>query len=110
MPLDFRRAEIDTTGEFGRKSVEPNRELQPMSATRTAEETLGDCYLDVRARLIEIAACLDRIDRAAGAEGIADPRLVQIRQALEILKEGDFNRAERVQMIFSDAYKPGWDR
>ena len=56
-------------------------------------------FLGVRCRLIELAASLDRMDRAGGAA--ADPRLAQIRQALEILADDKPDRAERMQMAFS---------
>lgn len=80
-----------------------------MSGPRTAQEVLNDCFLDVRARLIDIAACFDRIERAGGNDVAADPRWGQFRQALDILKSGGFDRAERIQMVFSDPYQPGWN-
>ncbi len=52
-----------------------------------ASEVIDREFLGVRARLIDVAATLDRIDRAEGSA--ADPRLDRIRQSLQIL--GDLN-------------------
>ena len=57
-------------------------------------------FLSMRCRLIELAAALDRIDRADGSAA-GDPRLAQIGRSLEILASLSPGRAERVQMEFS---------
>lgn len=76
-----------------------------------AERVLDRTFLDIRAKLIVLAAALDRIDRAPGCEGLRDDRrLVGIRQALEVVRGTAANRAERVQMIFSEPYDPDWPR
>jgi hypothetical protein len=68
-------------------------------------------YLEVRCKLLEIAACLDRIDRADGGdEAHADPRWRQLQEGVAILKQSDADRAERIQMLFSDPYVAGWQR
>ena len=88
-----------------------------MPSLPDAHEMLDREFLQVRARLLEIASALDRIDRAAGnsaAKKIAggkiegDGRLRQFRQALDVLAGADGDRAERVQMIFSLPYAPDW--
>ncbi len=81
-----------------------------MASPKTAEEILDDCYLEVRAKLIEIAASLDRVDRA-DSSGIMDddPLRGQFREAFEILKSRGFDRAERIQLLFSDEYEPNWN-
>jgi hypothetical protein len=66
----------------------------------TAAEVLDRDFLAIRCRLIELAAALDRIDRAPGS-AMGDPRLAQIRRSLEILAGLSPDRAERVQMEFS---------
>ncbi len=74
----------------------------------TAEKVLDNYYLDTRCMLIEIAALLDRFDRAAGREpGRAtsrDDRLDRIYQALTLLaeRESGANRSERLLNLFSD--------
>jgi hypothetical protein len=72
----------------------------PELPVSTAAEVLDRDFLSMRCRLIELAAALDRIDRAA-APAASDPRLGQIRRSLEILAGPSPDRAERVQMEFS---------
>ena len=56
-------------------------------------------YLDARARLIDLAAFLDRLDRA---EGEPDFRLTAIHEALAQLQSPGPARAERVLTTLSD--------
>jgi hypothetical protein len=79
--------------------------LAPLPA-RTALDTF---FLDARARLLDLAAILDRIDRG-GEDAANDPRLVKVRLALEALCDGAGGRAERIQQIFSLTYDPTWER
>ena len=82
-----------------------------MSATQTADEILDRTFLDMRARVLELAAALDRIERADDDDHTAtDPRLEKLHRAIGLLNTPGFDRAERVQMIFSDEYVPGWNR
>jgi hypothetical protein len=68
-----------------------------------ARQTLEQYILEMRWRCLSLAADLDRIDRAGGAD---DPRLRELRQAIEALLSSEPRRAERVQMIFSDKTPP----
>ena len=81
----------------------------PESARRSKAEVLNRDFLEVRSKVLELAAALDRLDRAprAGSEG-PDPRLAQLRQGLEALLEPGPGRAETVQRIFSLEYDPHW--
>lgn len=63
--------------------------------------------MPIRAKLLEIAAALDRIDRG-DAGGGGDDRRGQIRAAIETLLEENHDRAERIQLIFSLAYNDSW--
>jgi hypothetical protein len=65
----------------------------------TRQQVLDLYFLDARHRLIEIAAFLDRVERAGG-EG--DFRLDNFRQALAELNGRKRNRAKRVLLAFSD--------
>ncbi|MBC8245075.1 MAG: hypothetical protein H8E20_11840 [Verrucomicrobia bacterium] len=56
-------------------------------------------FLDARARLIDIAAFMDRVDRAGGG---ADFRYDAFREALKSLGDGQPGRAEKVLLAFSD--------
>ena len=63
------------------------------------QQLLDLYFLDARSRLIDLAAFLDRLDRA---EGEADFRLVALRKAFgELTREGG-NRAEHVLLALSD--------
>ncbi|HVA46507.1 MAG TPA: hypothetical protein VNH11_09045 [Pirellulales bacterium] len=80
-----------------------------MSSTTAAPEILNREFLEMRAKILELAASLDRIDRADGSVA-ADPRIERIEQGLAVLAESGAGRAEKVQMIFSLAYQEGWQR
>ena len=59
-----------------------------MSNTRNATAVLDHDFLEARSKILEIAATLDRIDRAPTRHGEPpDARLSQLRQALEALVE-----------------------
>jgi len=80
-----------------------------MLSRRDAAAVLDRDFLETRSRILEIAAALDRHDRAPGRVGEhPDRRLAQLRQALEALLEPGPGRAETVQRIFSLEYDPNW--
>jgi hypothetical protein len=64
-------------------------------------------FLGIRSRLIDLAASLDRIDRAEGTVA-DDPRVARVRRSLEILLGRASNRAEQLQQVFSLAYENDW--
>ena len=79
--------------------------MQPLPAPAA----LDAYFLEARSKLLDVAAILDRIQRGPGADAtIADARLARIREALELLVEGDGGRAERLQRLFSLDYDPAW--
>ena len=78
-----------------------------MTIPLNAPEVLEREFLGVRARLLELGATLDRIDRAPGRVE-HDPRMVLIRQALEALVRPDGDRAEQIQLLFSLEYDDAW--
>lgn len=66
-------------------------------------------YLQIRCRILDIAASLDRIDRADGSESLrSEPRLELVSQAIAKLTDGKVDRAERIQQVFSDPYDRKW--
>ncbi len=80
-----------------------------MVAKRLASEVLDREFLEIRHRLIDVSAALDRIDVAMDAPAVAsDPRLAQLREAVGILFDGRPDRAQRVQLMFSDPYDAKW--
>lgn len=60
--------------------------------------------MEHRAKLIDLAAFLDRVERAADDSdgGSEDFRLTALRNALMILSDGKPDRAKRVLESFSD--------
>ena len=79
---------------------------------RDANKILSDSFLDVRAKLLEVAAVLDRIDRASDAEGALDATSQIYRDRVDeavrlLLTEGP-DRASRLQRLFSREYDEGW--
>ena len=78
-----------------------------MSTTPLAADILNKEYLEIRARILELAATLDRLDRAQGSLA-GDRRLTLIQQGLDILRQPKPGRAEQVQLNFSLEYDPRW--
>jgi hypothetical protein len=74
-----------------------------------AAEVLNREFLEIRARLLHIAASLDRLDRAEG-DLKGDPRPELIRRALAILAEQEPERAEKIQLLFSRSYDANWKK
>jgi hypothetical protein len=73
-----------------------------------APEVLNREFPEIRARLLQLAAALDRMDRAAGTPEM-DPRRQKVREALAILLDDAApNRAERLQLLLSLPYDEGW--
>jgi hypothetical protein len=61
--------------------------------------------------VLDLAAALDRIERSdAFIKAKSDQRLGQIQEALKILASDGSDRAERIQLLFSDEYRAGWNR
>ena len=80
-----------------------------MSTSLTAAALLDRDFLEIRHRLIDIAAAWDRIDRAADANAVrADPRITRIAEAVAVLTDDKPDRTRRVQMVFSEPYVKNW--
>jgi hypothetical protein len=81
-----------------------------MSTPRDVAEVLDRDFLETRSRILDVAAALDRLERAPNKSGDHHPdrRLAQLRQALEALLEPGPGRAETVQRLFSLEYDPAW--
>jgi hypothetical protein len=73
----------------------------------TAPEAFERYFLETRAKIIDIAANLDRLDRLEGSVE-SDPRRLQIDEALRIILEDTERRTEKIQMLFSRPYDPQW--
>ncbi len=69
-----------------------------------SRKQLTDLYfLEMRAKLIDVSAFLDRLDRARDAEAPTDDfRLEAMRRACQELLSRQAGRTERIQLCFSD--------
>lgn len=74
----------------------PNPVGIPMSRPQVADAY----FMEHRAKLIDIAAFLDRLDRAG--DGPDDFRIEALRQAAAILTDGRGERAKRMLELYSD--------
>lgn len=69
----------------------------------SAKEILDNTFLENRARLLDIASFLDRIDRAHEPEaGRNDFRYRALMKGLSLLFESKENRTKALQLNFSD--------
>jgi len=73
----------------------------------TAPEILQREFLEIRCKVLELAASLDRLQRADGNVA-GDARLARIREGIELLLEDRSDRAEQVQLTFSRPYDDNW--
>ena len=74
--------------------------VSPLDAT----EIVNRYFLEHRAKVIDIAAFLDRVERAGNGEDVAaeDFRVQSLRAAIGLLLDGRPERARRVLDLMSD--------
>jgi len=84
----------------------PKRENN-MTAQRSVDAVLEQEFLPLRAKILELAAGLDRLDRAA-ENSRRDERRERLEQAIRLLLEEGPSRAEQVQLLFSREYDQRW--
>lgn len=68
---------------------------------QTGQQVIDTYFMEHRAKLIDIAAYLDRIDRGRG-EMPSDFRDSAFRDAIAILTDGETHRAKRILTLLSD--------
>jgi len=75
-----------------------------MTSPLTKRKTIDLYYLEHRAKVLDIAAFLDRFDRARNEAGFdeEDFRIATLRTALDILSQKEPGRAQRILELFSD--------
>lgn len=78
-----------------------------MMNSRRSIEVLDQEFLPLRAKILEIAAGLDRMDRGVGSVA-SESRRAQIQAAIQILLRPEDDRAEQVQLIFSRQFNDDW--
>lgn len=78
---------------------------------RTGDSIIEESFLEVRAKLLEVAATLDRIDRASNETQLSESANEQralLQQAIEIVRSSSSQRATELQHLFSREYKSDW--
>jgi len=78
-----------------------------MSDVMPAAAVLDREFLEIRAKLLELAASFDRFGRGDGSVA-NDDRYGLIQEGLRILQQKEEGRAERVQLLFSQPYEANW--
>ena len=82
-----------------------------IASPKTGRELVDTYFIENRTRVLEVAAFLDRLDRAASGDAARDAdddfRVRVLREALGVLADpgdagGDASRVERIQMLLSD--------
>jgi hypothetical protein len=79
----------------------------PTTPSRSLDAVLDEEFLPLRAKILEIAAGLDRLDRADSGSA-ADSRRDRLEEAIKLLLKDEPNRAEQVQLLFSREYDQRW--
>ena len=65
----------------------------------TRQQVLDLYFMDARSKLIDLAAFIDRVERAEGAE---DFRMAALRNALKELSGSNREKVKQVLLTFSD--------
>lgn len=75
----------------------------PSTSCPASRSRMIDLYfMEHRAKLLDIAAFLDRLDRAEDDTEKEDFRIAAMRQAIKLLLDDKPGRAKRIQEHFSD--------
>src|SRR5437763_15869065 len=77
-------------------------EARSGSCPMTERELVEEYFIEHRTKILDIAAFLDRLDRARELNAEDDFRLVAFRQALQALCARGPSRVDTIQMILSD--------
>ena len=75
----------------------------------SAAAVLDREFFELRAKILELGASLDRMGRGDGSV-VDDPRMDLLNKGIEILKSGGTDRAERIQLLFSLEYNDQWQQ
>jgi len=72
------------------------------SCPLSANEIVDQYFLEHRAKVLDVAAFLDRIDRSVANEACADHRVEALLTCIAMLHDGDGDRTRRIQHRLSD--------
>jgi hypothetical protein len=76
--------------------------MPPTTCPASRSAVVDLYFLEHRAKLLDVAAFLDRVDRAAGHAKGDDFRVEALRRAAAILIDGKPDRARRILELLSD--------
>ncbi len=68
----------------------------------TGPQVVDLYFMEHRAKLIDVAAFLDRLDRTVAPGGHADVRVRALLRAIPLLVDGHGDRAQRILELLSD--------
>ena len=68
----------------------------------TGRQIVDAYFMEHRAKLLDLAAFLDRLDRAADGAGRDDVRIRALLRALPLLDDGAGERTRRILELLSD--------
>lgn len=74
---------------------------------RSADDVLGQEFLQTRAKLLEVAAFFDRLSEA-GSLDESDERWRLLREGVAIVEDDQGDKAARLQLLFSRQYDAAW--
>jgi phage-related protein len=72
----------------------------------SSKEILDRDFIEIRSKILELAAALDRVERAGSP--VDQPLWNQIQQGLNHLQSDQASRAERIQLLFSRPFDANW--
>lgn len=72
------------------------------SSPQTREQVINMYFLEHRAKLLDVAAFLDRVERAQPSGLDPDFRHLALQEAVRILVDGKPQRAKRILELLSD--------
>ena len=76
-----------------------------MSSPQTAAQVIDQYFIEHRSKALDIAAFLDRIERASDGTQVADSKDIRVRAllaAIDLLRDGKPERARRLLELWSD--------
>lgn len=82
-----------------------------MTKRRNGDAIIAESFLEVRAKLLEVAATLDRIDRGCESGSLGGDAASQrelLSAATKILLTAGPDRAANLQQLFSRDYDSDW--
>lgn len=75
---------------------------QPHPSPLSPAQLVDEYFIENRNRLVEVAAFLDRLDRADPAIAATDFRVRALAEAIGVLGSDSPNRVRDIQLLFSD--------